>query len=91
MDLREAAIRMVRYAISPNERDSLAYNFSKGVYLMNLETGFPLSLEDIGIEKELCYGSTSHTDDRWEMVARTTVALWRYYDNNGYDPRSLFK
>jgi hypothetical protein len=76
-EIKAFAITMVRYSISNNPRDYEALNINSFEPLINPRTNKPFTFDDIGIDREKCVGSTAGVSGREEMVARTTIALYR--------------
>src|SRR4051812_49336782 len=66
---------MIRYSINPD--DSSAINPYNGQQLINPKTHHPFTIEDAGIDRNLCQGSTIGIEGRERMVAELTISLYR--------------
>jgi len=74
--IQDFAHQMVRYAISPNPRDSMAIDI-EGEQLINPSTQRPFAIEDTDVPRERCIGSTTGVEGREQAVAQITVAIYR--------------
>jgi len=78
-ETQHMAYIMVRYADSPNPRDSMAIDETTRQFRINPETREPFTLEDLGIDRAKCRGTTVSAMGRYPMVAEVAVALYREF------------